>query len=517
MGWKGVGRVGVVLLWVVVVWGLLCGGGFAAEYHVATGGDNQNDGSASSPWATVSHAVRQVQAGDTVFVHSGTYLVTEQIHVGISGREGEPITLSGYGEERPLLDLRNCPFRNGFEVYFADHIVIENFQILAPLVSGSRGIRLTHADHVIVRNITVSGAGHANLFCSHSHHVTFENNEASNGGIGIYVADSSDYATIRGNRLHNHQAIGLHMNGDISSGGDGIISFALVENNVIYRNGATGINCDGVTDSVFRNNLIYDNVRRGIAFFQGDGAVPSNDNQVLHNTVVMPSTGYYAIGLNYGAVRNGFWNNILLTEGTVPAISSTSPQTALQVTSDYNLLPTHLCVVSTSSGQLSLSQWRALGHDASSLAATLSETFARPDQNDFRPFLGSPVINAGTSAHSWPMDLAGYARPNNGQPDMGCYEFLTFVYVSGSGSCGPLLEPCYDSIPQAIQAAYSGTRVWVEEGTWPDQLVLEEDKRVRVEGGWDGAFTHQLPHTTFLKAPAAPRGTLTLEMVTIRP
>ena len=41
-------------------------------------------------------------------------------------------------------------------------------------------------------------------------------------------------------------------------GADGIISGALVENNVIYNNGlggGSGINCDGVQNSVIRNNL----------------------------------------------------------------------------------------------------------------------------------------------------------------------------------------------------------------------------------------------------------------------
>jgi parallel beta-helix repeat protein len=54
----------------------------------------------------------------------------------------------------------------------------------------------------------------------------FLNNEAYDGAIGIYVADSSDYPTVKGNRLHDNSAIGLHMNGDINSGGDGTISYA---------------------------------------------------------------------------------------------------------------------------------------------------------------------------------------------------------------------------------------------------------------------------------------------------
>ena len=80
------------------------------------------------------------------------------------------------------------------------------------------------------------------FFCAHSDHVTFLNNEAFGGAIGIYVADSSDYPIVKGNHLHHNTAIGLHMNGDINSGGDGTISHALVDGNMIHDNDGTGIN-----------------------------------------------------------------------------------------------------------------------------------------------------------------------------------------------------------------------------------------------------------------------------------
>ena len=58
---------------------------------------------------------------------------------------------------------------------------------------------------------------------------------------------------------------------------DGIISFALIENNVIYENGASTaaprINVDGVDDSVIRNNLLYNNHAFGISLFS-DGRLP---------------------------------------------------------------------------------------------------------------------------------------------------------------------------------------------------------------------------------------------------
>ena len=66
---------------------------------------------------------------------------------------------------------------------------------------------------------------------------------------GIYVGNSGDRPIVRGNIAWGNQVCGIHMNGDVSQGGDGIISGALVENNVIFdngRKGGSGINCDGV-------------------------------------------------------------------------------------------------------------------------------------------------------------------------------------------------------------------------------------------------------------------------------
>ena len=45
-------------------------------------------------------------------------------------------------------------------------------------------------------------------------------------------------------------AIGIHMNGDLSAGGDGIISDAQVYGNILHDNNtAAGINMDGVEKS----------------------------------------------------------------------------------------------------------------------------------------------------------------------------------------------------------------------------------------------------------------------------
>ena len=315
-----------------------------------------------------------------------------------------------------VVDLRAYDGRNGLEIYFADYIVIDNLTVYASLETGSRGIRLTHAEGCIISNNTVSGANHANLFCSLSDHVTFENNEAFDGAIGIYVADSSDYPSIKGNRLHNNTAIGLHMNGDISSGGDGTISYAMVDSNRVYNNDATGINLDGVTWSTFQNNLVYGNKFRGIAFFKGDGAVPSNDNEAYQNTIITPAGAYYGIGLNYGANRNSFWNNIILTEGSVPSFSSTSSTSELAITSNYNLLPDQGQVAETSNGGFVFSEWQSMGYDAQSVTGTLSQTFKNPADSDYRLKAESSAIDAGTPAHSCTPDIVDKTIRNGAGP-----------------------------------------------------------------------------------------------------
>jgi len=457
-------------------------------YYVDPNGNDASDGSQANPWQTIRHASGVVVAGDTVLINPGTYSVAQQISITTSGTASNPITFRGNGAG-VVVDLRSCNARNCLEIFFADYITIDNLIVYASLDPNSRGIRLTHAEGCIISNNTVSGANHANLFCSLSDNVTFLSNEAFNGAIGIYVADSSDYPTVKGNRLHDNSAIGLHMNGDINSGGDGTISYALVDSNMIYNNGATGINLDGVTLSTFQNNLVYGNTYRGIAFFQQDGAVPSNDNEAIQNTIITPAGAYYGIGLNYGANRNSFYNNIILTEGSVPSFSSTSSTSELQITSNYNLLPDQGQVAETSNGGFFFTGWQAIGHDAQSVPGNLTQTFQDPTGADYQLKPGSPAIDAGTASHTCTPDLVGNIRPSGTAPDLGAYEFETVIYISTDGICGNH-TPCYSRIQEGFDwAGGINYTLKVQQGSYDENLVLDSARRIELDGGWDETFT----------------------------
>ena len=121
------------------------------------------------------------------------------------------------------------------------------------------------------------------------------------------------------------------MNGDLSQGGDGVISGAVVEGNVIYDNGragGSGINGDGVQSSRIANNLLYDNHASGISLYRIDGGAAargttssSTTRSCRPPTAAGPSTSRTAAPATRGC------NNILLTR-TPSAAASTSRPTA---------------------------------------------------------------------------------------------------------------------------------------------------------------------------------------------
>src|SRR2546421_10466 len=129
---------------------------------------------------------------------------------------------------------------------------------------------------VIIRNNSLDQNGVWGILTGFSDNLLIEGNVASRSvqQHGIYVGNSGDNPIIRNNIIWGNHDNGIHMNGDVSMGGDGIISGALVEGNIIYDNGlggGSGINCDGVQNSVIRNNIIYNEHSSGISLYQIDG------------------------------------------------------------------------------------------------------------------------------------------------------------------------------------------------------------------------------------------------------
>ena len=126
-------------------------------------------------------------------------------------------------------------------------------------------------------------------------------------------------------------------------GGDGIISGALVENNVIYDNGRGGgsaINGDGVQNSTFRNNLIYNAHASGISLYRIDGGGGSTGNLVVNNTILVAADGRWALNIHDGSTGNTVRNNILYNYHSFRGSISVSADSLPGLVSDYNVVRT---------------------------------------------------------------------------------------------------------------------------------------------------------------------------------
>ncbi len=391
-------------------------------YFVSNQGNDNQNGASATPWLTLQKAADTVVAGDTVIVRAGTYTGFD---LRRDGTAASRITFSA--EANVLINQRNVRTPDGINLEGADYVTIEGFAVVGTPRAGIRSVTNTG---VVIRNNRCDLNNTWGILTGFSENITIENNECSRSAVehGIYVSNSADNPTVRGNVLWGNNANGLHMNGDIfSGGGDGIISGALVENNTIYDNGragGSGINCDGVQSSLIRNNLIYNTHASGISLYRIDGGGASSGNVVVNNTVLVAADGRWALNIANASVNNVLLNNIFLTEHSFRGSITVSADSLSGLTSDYNVVMDRF---STDGGntRITLAQWRsATGQDTHSIIATPADLFIDPAISNYQLKAGSPAIDIGTLQSAPNRDLAGTARPSGSGIDIGAYERL---------------------------------------------------------------------------------------------
>jgi parallel beta-helix repeat protein len=435
-----------IVILVLVPTFFACPDANATNYYVATSGNDNNSGSQMLPWRTLQHAVDTIVPGDTILVESGTY-------VGCRiGKAGQPASVCRLKADTGAAVLINAP---GSANRHTSNIEVENFNgtlsywvIDGFEVSGAPryGIDLRDTDHMTVQNCYVHNSTVTGIFLAFCYHPLIQfNQSANNGEHGIYQSNSGDYPTIRGNILHHNFSAGIHMNGDRNfTPGDGIISFALVEKNVIYENGAppgggSGINCDGVSDSVIINNLLYNNHASGISLYAIDGAEGSSRNKVYNNTIVMAADGRWCINIPAAAegqpdpAGNKVKNNILYTPHTFRGSIATYNSSVSGFESDYNTVVNRFSI-DAGDTNMTLAAWRALGYDLHSSISTPSALFVNPSGNDYHLKASSPAVDVGTSLAEGTQDLDGIPRPQGSAYDTGCFELSQCTLSLSPGS-----------------------------------------------------------------------------------
>ncbi len=389
------------------------------EFWVRPGGDDAATGtSTASAWASLVHAAGAVGPGDTVHVEDGDY---QGFDLRTAGTAGSPITFVAEGSAaRITADNPRTP--DGINVEDAAWVVLDGFDVEGRTRAG---IRVAVSPFVTVRRCRAGDNGRWGIFSGFADDLTIEDNEAWGSVLehGIYVSNSGDRPVIRHNHVHDNHANGIHMNGDASEGGDGVISGALVEANVIHGNGAgggSGINMDGVTASLVQNNLLYDNHASGISLYRIDGGAGSHDDVIVNNTIVNAVDARWCVNINTGSTAAVVRNNVLLnlhpTHGAIAIDSSSRAGFA----ADHNAVTARFSV-NGGDAVIDVAAWQALGYDTGSFATTSAALFVAPG-SDFHLLPAAPAMDAGSATGAPARDLDANPRPVGAAVDIGAYE-----------------------------------------------------------------------------------------------
>jgi hypothetical protein len=322
------------------------GATYATTLHVATTGDDSNDGSESSPLATLGEAASRATPGTRILLHAGTY--TGSTYLEIAGEPGRPIAIVGEG--MVVLDAEGAA--EVLHLVEARHLVLENLSFTGSTTNGVNvddgGSYDTPAEHVVFRNIRIYGTGSGGnndclkLSGLDRFHVIDSDFTDCDAGDAIDMVGCHD-GVIHGNAFHQTLGSG----GIQAKGGSADV---IIHGNTFTDVNARGVNAGGSTGLEFFRpidapheaarihvvaNVIVrpgENSGAPIAYVGCDACV------FAHNTVVEPRTwiarilqestdarfvpsrdGLYVnnlIVLNVGALRGGVFVNV--GAGTAP-------------------------------------------------------------------------------------------------------------------------------------------------------------------------------------------------------
>ena len=403
-------------------------------YYVGPGGGGSPDGSQAHPFAEIRDGLAVAVPGDLILVADGPYkgftldgfhgTPAARLTIKAQGTGAQVVVTTDRSDNRDTIFLNDCSY-----------VTIDG---LRSFNANRAAVRIAGSQFITIRNGVFGNNATWGIFTGFSDDLLIENNECY-GSVeqhGIYVSNSAKRPIVRGNRIHGNAGCGLHMNGDLSMGGDGIISGALVEKNVIWENGApsggSAINMDGVQDSVIRDNLLVNNHASGICAYRIDGAAGPKGDVISNNTIVMASDGRYAVQLSETTGINTVRSNVLYdlnaNRGGL-AIGSEAADTA-NVDSDYNIFPAEAPYVATDGwdNRYSLAQWQARGLEMHSFIGRLAQLFVDPTTDiataDYHLGADSPAADAGddSAITAGETDLDGHPRISGAHVDIGAYE-----------------------------------------------------------------------------------------------
>jgi hypothetical protein len=421
----------------------------AKNYYVnSKNGNEKFDGlSISRPKSTIQQASNATKPGDTVFVMNGTYsndcAVCNVVNIAKSGKKDKYIVYTNYPGHKPVIRFDGWAgilITNG-----ASYIKINGFEVIGnnakiklanalkqpqscnnkkgqldPSYNGNGIIieskKNKRSHHILISKNIVHDCGGGGIGASQCDYVTVEENVVYNtswytlfgtSGIAFYQFWNYDNANgyhnvIRKNKCYNNWSLVPWIKMCKIYDGNGIIvddfrnkqngsklgeykSRTLIENNICWFNGGTGIHAFQSDHVDIINNTAYCNSRTA-GFNPGQILTGvSNDNKIINNILVADS--FAVINSNYQNTNLTYENNLHynITHPDKAVVNVTSPS----------------CITGKDPG------------------------FVNPVRGlkaDFSLKQGSPAANHGNRSVYSKMDFNGRLRAQSGTPSIGAFE-----------------------------------------------------------------------------------------------
>jgi hypothetical protein len=270
---------------------------WSTSYHVTTTGSDASQGTSGAPWRTLRKANQTLTAGDTVFVHGGTY--DETIVPARSGSAGRPIVYMRFGTDPVVVRGESATMKGivalGWDMSTESiaasksYVIIDGFVFQYRFASAlpdvpvfSNRFAYVHIDNSQsayneIRNCVIEQPGgglanfeddfrHAGILVGYAQHTRMEGNDISGMWIGIWLCGAAPrYNVIRGNYIHDVGSSAVDI-ADPETGEDGL------QGNLIEWNMISGsANEDGIQ---FEPN------------YQSDYSVASNRGTIIRNNIV---------------------------------------------------------------------------------------------------------------------------------------------------------------------------------------------------------------------------------------
>jgi hypothetical protein len=385
-------------------------------------------------------------------------------------------TISG---NRAASGMSSDGFGGGIYCHFSSPIItnctISWNNATSGLSDGFGGGIYCHSSSPSITECTISGnsaigsiGGGGGIYCSNSSSptimsCTISGNRAASGspgcsagGGGIYCNDSSSPVVSRCKITRNFATAGGGIHCSSSS--------PLITNCFIYNNNPTSTSTvtasfGGKTPSIFPP--------RGL----GGGISCRSSSPTIMNCTIMQNFAH-----DYEPDGGGLYSD-----------SSSSPTITNSIF--WHNFPNEILGDSNTTYSDIEGGYSGLGN------IDTDPMFVDPDKGDYRLSEESPCIDTGTSEGAPATDIEGTPRPQGAGFDMGAYEFgKKIVYVSQDGLCYGN-TPCYSTIQEGIDWDGIAFTVKAHEGPFAESIVLDEDKKITFQSGWDTTFTTNIGGT----------------------